>query len=75
MALPPDKLDEFPALYGQQISPDGVSLVGLVNENLTLNFRMDRAPNLDLPSLWRLAKFAVDERGPLFVFRYRENET
>ncbi len=72
MALPPDKLDEFPSLYGQQIAPNGVELVTMVNANLTLNFRFDRTPNLDMPSLWRLAKYAVDEQGPLFVFRYRE---
>lgn len=75
MALAPDKLDEFPALYEQQVSPNGVALVTMVNENLALNFRVGRSPNLDLPSLWRLAKYATSEQGPLFVFRYREKST
>jgi len=43
-----------------------------VHENLSLNFRIDQTPNLDLPSLWRLAKIVVYERGPILVHRFKE---
>lgn len=71
MAFPPDQLDTFPALKAEQITPTGVAVVGMIHENLTLNFRKDLDPDLDLPSIWRLAKHVVTERGPLVVFRYK----
>ena len=72
MALPPDELDGFPALQPEMILPNGVALVTAVTANLTMNFRKDRAPSLDLPSLWRLAKHVVYEQGPIIVFRYKD---
>ena len=72
MSFPPDELDAFPAMQAEQIKPNGVVLAGTIHENLVLNFRLDRSPNLDLPSLWRLAKHIVDERGPLLIYRFKE---
>lgn len=71
MPLPPDALNDNPALLPAQIPPTGVALVTNIHESLVINFRIGRAPTLDLPSLWRLAKHVVYERGPLLVYRYK----
>jgi len=68
-----DELETFPATQVEQVTPTATSVLTMVHENLSLNFRTDRLPNLDLPSLWRLAKQVVYERGPILVHRYRED--
>jgi hypothetical protein len=75
MLLPPDEPNTDPAKQETQITPTGVSVLTLVHENMTLNFRLDRTPTLGLPSLWRLAKHVVYERGPLIVSRYKAPTT
>jgi hypothetical protein len=72
MTFPVDELDAFPAPRTEQIAPTGVALVTLVNEHLTLNMRRNTTAPLDLPSLWRLSKHVVTERGPLLVYRFKD---
>lgn len=67
-----DEIETFPATQVEQITPTATAVLTTVHENLALNFRIDRAPTLDLPSLWRLAKLVVYERGPIFVHRFKE---
>jgi hypothetical protein len=67
-----DELETFPATQVEQITPTATALLTMVHENIVLNFRIDRSPTLDLPSLWRLAKIVVDERGPIIVHRFKE---
>ena len=69
-----DEFENFPATQIEQVTPTATSVLTMVHENLTLNFRIDRAPTLDLPSLWRLAKLVVYERGPIMVHRFKEPE-
>lgn len=70
-----DELETFPATQVEQITPTATALLTMVHENIVLNFRIDRSPTLDLPSLWRLAKIVVDERGPIIVHRFKEPNT
>jgi hypothetical protein len=72
MSLPPARVSSAEAPIVSQILPTGISLVTLVNETLRISFRYDQTPTVDLPSLWRLAKHVVYERGPLLVSRYKE---
>ena len=67
----PDPITDSPAQLPEQILPTGVALVTLVNSALRISFRYDQDPTLDLPSLWRLAKHVVYERGPLIVYHAR----
>lgn len=63
---------DFPASRLEQVPPTGVDVLAVIHENLTLNFRIDRAPVLTLPSLWRLAKCVTGEVTPLYVFHLKE---
>jgi hypothetical protein len=72
MATASDEFETFPATQVEQITPTATSVLTMVHENLSLNFRTDQSPNLDLPSLWRLAKIVVNERGPILVHRFKE---
>ena len=67
MATASDEFETFPATQVEQITPTATSVLTMVHENLSLNFRTDQSPNLDLPSLWRLAKIVVNERGPILL--------
>ncbi len=72
MATASDEFETFPATQVEQITPTATAVLTTVHENLALNFRIDQTPNLDLPSLWRLAKIVVYERGPILVHRFKE---
>jgi len=72
MPLPPENLSDLPAVQQTHILPNGVALVTMVNATVSLNFRFGRTPDLNFPSVWRLAKHVVYERGPLLAYRYRD---
>lgn len=55
-----DDLEELPGT--------AIDVLDLTVENALVNFRRDRLPAPQLPSLWRLAKLVTFELGPLTVF-------
>lgn len=48
--------------------PTGPAVLALVHDNVATNLRKDQAPDVVLPSLWRLAAHVVRERSPLRVY-------
>lgn len=75
MAFPPDELDDFPASRSELVTPTGVAVVTAIHENLAQNFRLGMTPTVDFVSPWRLAKYVVNELGPLYVYRHAEKRS
>lgn len=67
-----DNNDAFPVLYEEVIAPSAVDVVGAIHTSLIGAFRESTAPQIDFPSMWRLAKIVVNETSPLIIYRHRE---
>ena len=66
--------DPLPALRAEQIAATAFDVLNSMHEGALTNFRQSLDPALNFPSLWRLAKHVVFERGPITVYRYAEEE-
>lgn len=53
-----------------RVLPNGVDVVALINANIVHNLLNDGPSNVQLPSVWRLAKCVVTERTPLLIYAY-----
>lgn len=60
---------DIPALEEERVLPNAIDIVGVVHEHLVSNYRDGVAPDLNLPTQWRMAKLVVSEAGPLALFR------
>lgn len=69
---PPE--DPLPPLRPEQIAGTAYDVLNAMHDSVITNLREDLDPRPDFPSLWRLAKHVVYERGPLTVYRYTEQE-
>lgn len=63
--LDPNSLDE------SVILPNGVAMVGHINDHIVANLRVSGPSRLNLPSMWQEALTVVTERVPLKTFRAR----
>lgn len=61
--LDPNTLEEAMVL------PNGVAMVGRLNDHIVANIRAGGSSRLNLPSIWEEAKLLVTERVPLKTFR------
>ena len=68
-----DSLDQHPVLHPELVLPNAVEVVGAIHDNLVTCFRNDTQPNIDFPSIWRLAKIVTGEVTPLLVYRFKPN--
>lgn len=66
--------DPLPPLRPEQIAGTAYDVLNAMHDSVITNLREDLDPAPDFPSLWRLAKHIVYERGPLTVYRYDEKE-
>lgn len=64
--------DPLPPLRGEQIPATAYAVLNAMHANTVENFRVDLDPELDFPSMWRLAKHVVYERGPITLYRFAE---
>jgi hypothetical protein len=61
----------LPPLQLEVIPGTAYDVLNLMHDQVIQNLlRGERTVPCDLPSLWRLAKHVVNERGPLNVYRY-----
>lgn len=64
----------MPALRAEQITASGYDVLNAMHEATLANFRQSLDPQLNFPSLWRLAKRVVNQEGPITLYRYQEQE-
>ena len=64
--------EDLPPLRPEVVPGTAFDVLNAMHENVIDNFRNATAPYLEFPSLWRLAKHVVGERGPLVVYRFAE---
>lgn len=69
-----DQLSTMPAYEEERLRPNAVDVLLTMVAQLNANFRTGVTPSLDFPSQWRLARHVVDERAPLDLFYYGDEE-
>ena len=66
--------DPLPPLRAEHIAATGYDVLNAMHEATIVNLRQALDPQLNFPSLWRLAKTVVNEQGPIIIYRYAEEE-
>lgn len=62
----------LPPLRAEILPGTAFDTLNAMTENVIDNLREALPPRIEFPSLWRLAKHLVGERGPLLVYRYEQ---
>jgi hypothetical protein len=62
------------SIQAKVILPNTVGLVGVINTNIVENMKKQAPIDLDLPTMWSLAKLIVTEKAPLNVFQFRTED-
>lgn len=64
----------LPPLRPEQIPATAFDVLNAMHQSAVNNFRQSLAPQLNFPSMWRLAKAVAYDLGPITIYRYEEEE-